>query len=147
MDPHRQQRTDDEGRRVEGERLARTDAEHEQRGDRGPDEERQVRHRLGDRLGVLEQGRGHGLGNEAGVRGLKERLRAAEQDLDHDEFPDRQRPREDERSKQRMQCRARQVGGDDDPLPRQTVSPHSAEEQQGDERERLRAEDESEVRR
>ncbi len=147
MDPHRQQRADDERRRIERKRLAGTDAEHEQRGDRGPDEERQVRHRLGDRLRVLEQRRGHRLGNETGIRGLEERLRTPEQDLDHDEFPDRQRTGEDERREQGMQCRAHQVRGDDDPLPRQPIGPHPAEQQQGDERERLRAEHEPEIRR
>ncbi len=147
MHAHRQQRADDKRRGVERERLAGPDAEHEQRGQSGSDEERQVRHRLGDRFRVLKQLRRHGLRDQPGVRRLEEGLREPEQNLDHDELPDRERPREDQRREQRVQHRAGHVGGDDDSLPGQSVGPDAAEQQQRHKRERLRSENKSQVRR
>ena len=146
VDAEQQQRAQHERQGVEGERLTRAEAQHERGGQRRADEEREVRHRLGERPRILDLGLRHGLGEQAAVGRLEERLGGAEQRLDHDELPDRDRAGEDQHRDEGVQDRADRVRGDHDPVARQSIGPHPAEQEQADERQRLRAEHEPEVR-
>ena len=145
MHAHQQQRAENERRSVERERLAGTNAQHERGGEQRPDQEGQVRGRLAQRLGVLDAGLGHGLRDQARVRGLEERLGGAEPGLDQDDVPEPHGAGENEHGQRRVKRGARQVGGDHDPVAGQAIRPHAAEQQQHHERQRLRSEHQSEV--
>jgi hypothetical protein len=145
MHAQQQERTQYERRRIEGERLSGTDSEHDRGGQCRADEEGDVGHRFGQCLGVLDQRLGNGLGNQAGVGRLEERLRSAEQRLDQDDLPDPDRAEEDQRRQDRVQRASYRVGGDHDAMARQAIRPHAAEQQQRHEGEGLRPEHGAEV--
>ena len=98
----------------------------------GTEQERHVRRRFGQRSGVLDQRLGNGLREQAAVSGLEERLRGAEQRLDHDDLPYPGRAREYQHRECRVQQRTDRVGRDHDPMARNAVRPHAADEQQRD---------------
>ena len=140
MDGDQQRRAEHERRGVERERLTGADAEHQRGRERRAEQEGEVGHRLRQRAGVLDHRLGHGLREQARVRGLEERLRRPERRLDHHQLPDLHRAAEDQRGQQRVQPGADQVGDNHDPVALQTVGPHAPEQQQQHERQRLRGE-------
>ena len=85
------------------------------------------------------------LRHQARIRGLEERACGAEQQLDHDHLDDRRAARQDQDREHRVQRRAGEVGGDHDPVAREPVGPHAAEQQQRDQRHGLRGQHEPEV--
>ena len=88
---------------------------------------------------------GHGLRHQPVVGRAEERLGGAEQRLDHDELPDLDAAGEDQRRQQRVQREAHEVGHDHHAVARQAVGPHAAEQEEADQRQRVRREHEPEV--
>ena len=136
---------DEERRRVERERPARADAEHERGRQRRARELRDGLHDRGRRVGLLQHRLGHGLRHEPRERGPEERLRGAEHGLDDHDVPDLDGAGEDQRRQQRVHRRADQIRGQHHAVARQPVRPHAAEQQAADERDRVRGEDEPDV--
>ena len=129
-----------------GERPAGARPEHERGRQRRAGElgrpSRSCRRR---RLGLLDLVLGHGLRHQPGVGRAEERLGRAEQRLDHDDLPDLDGAGEDQHRQQRVQREAHEVGDDHHPVARQPVGPHAADQQEADERQRVRREHDADV--
>jgi hypothetical protein len=89
---------------------------------------------------------GDRLGQKTGVRRLEERPRCPEKRLDHDHLGHGGAAGEDQHCQDRVERGPREVGRDHDPLARDAVGPHAAEEDQGDQRQGLGGQHHAEIR-
>ena len=138
---------DEERRGVDRERRAGPDAEHEHGRQRRAGELGDGLDRAERRLRRLDLALRHRLRDQPGVGGPEERLGRAERRLDQRDRPDLDVAGEDQRGQQRVQPEAHEVGHDHHAVPRQPVGPHAADQQEADERERVRREHDPDVAR
>ncbi len=143
--PHQQRGADQEGRGVDGECLAGSDAEDQRRRQGRADELADVVRHRHEGIRLLDLGLGDGLRDHRGRRGAEEGLRRSEQRLDHDDLPDRDVAGDDQHGEGPVEGEADQVGDDHQPVPRHPVGPDPAEQHERDERDRVRRQDEAEV--
>jgi len=148
MNPRQQPRRDQERGRVQRERRARADGQHQRGADRRADHDRQVRGQAAQRLRLLDVVVSDGLRDQAGVGRVEERARRAEQRLDHDHLDDARTAGEDQDRQRQVQSRADAVSADHDPAPplaAEPVGPDAPEQDQRDQRQRLCGQHEAEV--
>ena len=131
---------DEERQRVDRERPAGAEPEHERGRERRAGELGHGLDVAAGGLGLLDLLLGHRLRHQPGVGRPEERLGGAEQRLDHDDVPDLDGAGEDQHREQRVQREADQVGDDHHAVARQPVGPHAADQQERDERQRRRRE-------
>ncbi len=144
-DPRKEGGADQERRRVQREGLAGPEPEHEYGAERRTDEDGQVLTGGRQRTGLLHQLLRRGLGDKPRVGGLKEGAAGPEQRLDDHHLGDRRPAGEDQDGEHRVQRRARQIAHDHDPVTRETIGPHAAEQQQQDQWQRLGEQDDPQV--
>ena len=140
-------RADKKSARIDRKRPARAGGQDERCGKRRSSERRDVTRHAHQRVRLLNIGFRHGLRHQARDSGPEKRLRRAEERHDHDDLPDLDLAREDQRREQRVERRTDQVGHDHHDMTWQAIRPHAAEEQERDQRRSSCSQDEAKVSR
>ena len=134
-----------QGSRVQRERLARPDRQHEGRAQGGTEDQRQVPHALRERTRRLQLLLGDGLGQQPGVGRLEERPGGTEDHLDRRDLPHACATDEDQCGQDRVHGGPDQVAADHQAVAREPVRPHSTKQHQHHQRDRLSGQDQAQV--
>ena len=131
-DAGEQRRAGEVGERVEGQRPAGSQGGH-QRAAKGRAAHARGGHRERQQgVGGLQVGGPDHLRHDPAGGGEEQREGGAAQRFQGGELPQPRAAREHEPGRARLRPAGKQVSGDHDPLPRQAVRPHPAEQQEGE---------------
>ena len=92
----------------------------------------------------MEARLGDGFGHETGRRGSEERLTHSVHKSESDQFPNPRMSGDEQPRRNRLRAEADEIGGDQDPLPGQSIPDDAADEQEHHERYKSTGKDESE---
>jgi hypothetical protein len=143
--PRQGQRGDGKGRGVEPERRGPADTEDQRRCERRAHEGGDLPADPAQCLSRLDVLLGHGLGDQARVRRLEERLGRPVEEPDHDHVPDPDGVESDQERERPVQDASCAVGDDHHRLARQPVGNHATDEQEQHEWDDVRREDKADV--